>query len=452
MAIDYEIAYKEGTTIPHANAISRLRFESDTDKLDFIQFSKEIHVVNFTECKAILIVELRTEYDTDDLARRISTRISDEKWTNCSQAESQFKKVREFLTVADGLVYHGTRPYIPNRLRRRVIERAHDTHPGITATQNMTKLVACWPRMTADIKKFVNDCYECSKSRPRESNSVDTWPDAKPWERLHMDWAYSQEVGNILILVDAGSGWIEAFVCGTRPTESVIKCLSSTFARFGIPKTLVSDNAKEFVTEHLVGWLRAQGCTKIESPVYHPRANGIAERAVQTVTRAMKTWNPNLRCSFHAFLQRVLMTHRNKFTARSKTPSEILLGQNVRTPTVIDHNIGEPIFYRTNTKGVAIPATYVVRKGNNTAFVQPTGAEKGILAGTTQIASMPVINKCDQSETTTTAINESNSNETNTQRDMMNDIRETSKEVMRPQSLEQGTERRSGRIRMFPKT
>ena len=60
-----------------------------------------------------------------------------------------------------------------------------------------------------------------------------------------MAWAYIQEVGNLLIIVDAGSGWIEAFICGDRPTEKVIHCLSAIFGRFGVPHTLVSDNAKK---------------------------------------------------------------------------------------------------------------------------------------------------------------------------------------------------------------
>ena len=34
-----------------------------------------------------------------------------------------------------------------------------------------------------------------------------------------MDWAYFQEVGNPLIIDDAGCGWIEAFICSDGLTE-----------------------------------------------------------------------------------------------------------------------------------------------------------------------------------------------------------------------------------------
>ena len=78
-----------------------------------------------------------------------------------------------------------------------------------------------------------------------------------------MDWAYIQEAGNILIIVDAGSGWMEAIICGERPAETVLQCLCATFGRFGVPRTLVTDDAKEFINDKIVTWLHAQGCTKM---------------------------------------------------------------------------------------------------------------------------------------------------------------------------------------------
>ena len=65
--------------------------------------------------------------------------------------------------------------------------------------------------------------------------------------------------------------------------------LSQNFARFGIPKILESDNFPEFVSSDLKQWYESLGIKKIESPIYHPRANGIAERAVQTVKRAIQS-------------------------------------------------------------------------------------------------------------------------------------------------------------------
>ena len=66
-----------------------------------------------------------------------------------------------------------------------------------------------------------------------------------------MEWGYVKEQGNILVIADAGSDWIEAFPAGNRTSETVKIYLSQIFARFGIPKTFVSDNGPEFVSGDL---------------------------------------------------------------------------------------------------------------------------------------------------------------------------------------------------------
>ena len=50
--------------------------------------------------------------------------------------------------------------------------------------------------------------------RPSLGKTVSTWPEADVWERLPMEWGYVKDQGNILVIVDAGSGWIEAFSAG----------------------------------------------------------------------------------------------------------------------------------------------------------------------------------------------------------------------------------------------
>ena len=103
-----------------------------------------------------------------------------------------------------------------------------------------------------------------------------------------MDWGYIKDQGHILTIVDAGSGWIEAFPAGNRTSETVKVYLSQIFAKFRIPKTLASDNGPEFVSGDLKQWCESLGLRKSKSPVYHPRADGLAESAVRTVKRALQ--------------------------------------------------------------------------------------------------------------------------------------------------------------------
>ena len=121
----------------------------------------------------------------------------------------------------------------------------------------------------------------------------------------------------------------------------------SEFARFGVPYSLVSDNAKEFTNGKITHWLEIQGWKKLQSRQYAPRSNGIAERAQQTVKKA---WKPDLRVSFHSFLQRIILTHRNTTNAHGDTAALLIFGKSLRLPAVVDFEIGQPILDRATAE------------------------------------------------------------------------------------------------------
>ena len=60
------------------------------------------------------------------------------------------------------------------------------------------------------------------------------------------------KMGEVLILVDACSGWPEALPCGNPSSGSVLKVLKTVFSRFDIPTEMVTDNAREFISEDVL--------------------------------------------------------------------------------------------------------------------------------------------------------------------------------------------------------
>ena len=99
--------------------------------------------------------------------------------------------------------------------------------------------------MSRDFDKCVKTCSKRNKLRTRVDKTNRIWPKVESLDQLRNKWAHIQQVGNVLIMVDAQSGWTEAFICGDCPTEKGMKCLLSGFPRFGVPHSLVTDNAKK---------------------------------------------------------------------------------------------------------------------------------------------------------------------------------------------------------------
>ena len=84
------------------------------------------------------------------------------------------------------------------------------------------------------------------------------WP-TRPWARLHLDYAGPFEGHMILILIDAHSKWIEAFRTPNATSSAVIAELRTTFARFGLPETIVTDNGTCFVSEEFKSFSATNG-------------------------------------------------------------------------------------------------------------------------------------------------------------------------------------------------
>ncbi len=107
------------------------------------------------------------------------------------------------------------------------MEVAHSEHFGMTTTKCRVRRNAWWPGLDKDVERHVAACLQCTR-KPKANVVSDSFrwePEQFPFRRVHMDWAFVPCVGEILILVDAFSGWPEAFVCKDRRCGTVLKVL-----------------------------------------------------------------------------------------------------------------------------------------------------------------------------------------------------------------------------------
>lgn len=139
---------------------------------------------------------------------------------------------------------------IPHCFRKQVLQRLHQDHPGQFRMKSLARSFVYWPKIDKQIEEFVKTCDKCieaSKSPIRIP--LQPWLHASaPWTRIHMDFAGPVQGRSYFIVVDAYSKWPEVFETVTTTSDFVIKALSSLFAKFGNPETIVSDNGPQFVS------------------------------------------------------------------------------------------------------------------------------------------------------------------------------------------------------------
>lgn len=164
-------------------------------------------------------------------------------WPNVvNDSLKPFSARRNELSVHNNCFLWGTRVFVPEPGREPILKELHDGHPGICKMKSLARMYVWWPGIDSDI----------------EVPLTWKWP-SQLWSRLHLDFA--KPFGNcmFLLLIDAQSKWIETFPTSNSTSFTVLQCLRSVFARFGIPSTVVTDNGTCFVSAEFQAFLKSNG-------------------------------------------------------------------------------------------------------------------------------------------------------------------------------------------------
>ena len=195
--------------------------------------------------------------------------------------------------------------------------------------KSLTRQFLWWPKIDSDLEAKVRNCSTYQKFRSEPSQAVLhpwEWP-KQPWVGLHADYAGPFLGKMYLILIDAHSKWIEVHITTLITSSITIEKMRSTFATFGIPETLVTDNGSNFTSSEFEEFLKANGIRHIKTAPYHPASNGLAEWAIQTFKSGMKKLTIG---SLETRVARFLFTyHVTPQTTTGSSPSELLLGHRL---------------------------------------------------------------------------------------------------------------------------
>ena len=174
-------------------------------------------------------------------------------------------------------------------------------------------------------KETVCHCLNCQANRsapPAAPLHPWSWP-THPWTWIHIDYVGPFMGKTFFILIDAHSKWIDAVCTNSTSASTTIKHLRNVFSQFGIPETIVSDNAACFTGEEFQAFVPSNSIKHITSVPHHPASNGLGERSVQIVKNGLKKVTKG---TINTRLAKILFVYC--LTPQSTTgvsPSELLL-------------------------------------------------------------------------------------------------------------------------------
>lgn len=123
-------------------------------------------------------------------------------------------------------------------------------------------------------------------------------------------------------MVDYYSRYIEVAKLNQLTAAEVILHCQSIFARHGISEKVISDNGPQFAAESFCNFSREYQFRHITRSPYHPRSNGEAETAVQTVKSLLKK-------SGDPFL--AVLAYRETPLSNGYSPSQLLIGRTLHS-------------------------------------------------------------------------------------------------------------------------
>lgn len=326
-AYRYKVIYRPGKS-NIADTISRLSQTSSSEPFDSENYINQI--VNYSRPIAVPLNEIEGCSAGDEEILKVKDGIFNNDWHD---SINNFKTIQNELCFNRDVLLRGTRIVIPHKLRQRVLEAAHEGHPGIVAMKARLRTKVWWPRIDKDAERLVKACRGCtlvsnpSLPHPMKRRALP----AEPWVDVAMDFLGPLPSRDyLLILVDYYSRYKEIKVMRSITSLDTIKVLKEIFSRLGYPATLTCDNGNQFTSEVFRNYCKECGITVYNTVPYWPQMNGEVERQNRDVLKRLKICqaeNGNWKEDIFSYL---MMYNSTPHSITGKSPSELFYKRQFR--------------------------------------------------------------------------------------------------------------------------
>lgn len=187
---------------------------------------------------------------------------------------------------------------VPKESRLSLLKDCHSrptsAHPGILKTYQKLSQKYFWPKMQADVVRFVKNCEVCIAHKVvqnKPSGFMGSRPVvSKPFQMISVDIVgplprSTKGYVYIFVVCDYFSKFVLTCPLRTATTASICKFLEDhVFLLFGVPQYIISDNGPQFKSADFKKLCEKYDSTVLYNALYHPQNN-----PTERVNRVIKT-------------------------------------------------------------------------------------------------------------------------------------------------------------------
>lgn len=252
---------------------------------------------------------------------------------------SESTEVRS-MYIQNGSLYKNGKFVLPKKYQIREIKRIHNQgHAGYKRTLNTIAQRFWWPKMTKQVKTVIEECRICQQwyQRKRKPGQMETIKVNDVMDTIGVDFVgpiqNDQDQRYIIVAVDYCSRFAFTKSIQKASSQAVISFLKDIFEKYGFPRKVISDNAKQFTSQAFLNFTRTFGIKHVRTTLGRPQANGLCERTNQTL---LKILAKTQRQTGQTNLTNLLMSTTNFFnntvhSTLGAKPVDVFLNRTVKT-------------------------------------------------------------------------------------------------------------------------
>ena len=229
---------------------------------------------------------------------------------------------------------------IPQPLREELLKGYHDGwgHMAFGKMYPAIRTRYYWKGMTADIELWVKTCEVCQLCK-KDANVTKAPPHSLQigdiFERVHLDHMELRKSGNysyVLVICDATSQYSELIpTVSTGAEETVSLFLNNWVARYGCPKSILTDRAKCYTGQLMCALTDLLGAKRLRTSSRHPQTNSVAENLNSRILSILRRYDTS-QTAWPSLLPTVAMYLRSMpLTSIHLSPYQIVFGRPFRT-------------------------------------------------------------------------------------------------------------------------
>ena len=295
---DFTMHYQQGNDAYITDALRRAALADNTPEIPDKELSAFVHsFISNIPMSDTRLKQFQRETAKDMVLTALTNYIQTGWPHNRPKVDPsirQFYNFRKELSLNNGLVLKSNHIIIPTAMRREMLQALHTSHLGITKIKLKGHSSLYWPGINSQLEDTVNSYNLCQEYRNQQQSEPLLHHEIPvvPWYKIGTD-VFHLFNRHYLLIVDYATNYFDISQLPDLESTTVIQHTKAIFAKYSIPKQIISHNGPEFAAAAYRQFCNEWDIIHTTSSPRYPQSNRLVERTIQTLKCTLKKTSCN---------------------------------------------------------------------------------------------------------------------------------------------------------------